>query len=363
MKVERLATRGFRNLSPLDLDLDAPFVVIWGENAQGKTNLLETVWALAALRPLRGRNLREVVAFGEAEASVGARVSGAEGTVGLRLDVGAKGRRLHLDQRPVHDLAPWFRAVRAIAFTPGDAQIVAGEPARRREWLDRAAFTADPGHLEVVRGYQRALDQKSALLKTGRPDLALLDVADRQVATLGAQLAHRRQGLIAELAPHIQSLHQGVAGEGDVLGIAHRSHAEGGSIEERGRSLADRIARSRSEELRRRSCLVGPQTDDVEFLLGGRPLRAHGSRGQVRSLVLALKLAEMVAARARGDVPVFLLDDASSELDRDRTRRLTGLLWELGAQVLATTTDPDHLGSLPGAEVRRIRLRAGRIAE
>lgn len=358
MRLIRLVAQRFRNLEPFDLATDAQFVVVHGPNAQGKTNLLEAVWTLATLRPIRGHKTRELIRWSDEEASVVGWVRGEDGRNQLRVDLGGVRRRASLDGQPVRDLPEYFACIRAIAFTPSDATIVTDAPVFRRAWLDRAAFTARPTHLARVRDYERTLAQKAALLRDGRLDTGVLDVLDDQLARAGAALVEARVTLLRELVPHVRAQHAALAGGGEV-GVRYRTDADGDDVPARAARLREKLAAARADEVRRRRSLVGPHGDDVRLLLDGHPARQFGSRGQVRTLVLAMKLAELVAARARGDSPMFLLDDLSSELDRDRTRRLVQTLGELDVQVWISTTDPDHLGALPAADTLRILMRAG----
>jgi DNA replication and repair protein RecF len=360
MRVQHLVATRFRNLEPIDRPIDASFVVLHGPNAQGKTNTLEVPYLLATLKPLRSRRLRELVRFGETEARVGARVvqDGVERT--LLVELGPGGRVAKLDGKAPSDLSEYFAAIRAVSFVPSDGEIVTGEPARRRSWLDRAVFTQSPGHLDRVRAVRRVLDQKAAALRDPRPDEAMLDVLDAQLATLGADLVDRRVRLVEDLAPHVDTLHRTIAGGSGDLRLTLRTDAPGGTPAERARALAARLAEARPQELRRRTTLAGPQRDELQIGLDEHGAREYGSRGQVRSIVLALKLAEMVAAGRRGLVPLFLIDDVSSELDAGRTARVVGLLSELGAQVFATTTDPGPLLSvLPRSSTLSLSVRDG----
>lgn len=360
MRLRRLVAEGFRNLEPLELELDAQFVVLHGPNAQGKTNALEAVHLVATLKPLRGRKVRELVRFGARSAAVAADVEHRGLVSRHRVDLGGEGRVASLDGKRVTDLQEYFAGVRAIAFVPQDGEIVTGEPGRRRNWLDRAVFTASPAHLDRVRAVKRVLEQKAALLRSDRPDRALLEVLDAQLARVGAELVERREALLRELGPHVRELHGTIAGGSGEVDLELQTHARGEGVAERAAALAERLASVRDRELERRTTLAGPQLDDVRITLDDRSARDFASRGQVRSLVLALKLAEMVAARARGEVPLFLIDDASTELDRDRTGRLIRLLGALDAQVLATTTDPGPLiDALPPGTTRTVRVSAG----
>lgn len=359
MRVVRLLAEHVRNLEPLDLATDARFVVVHGPNAQGKTNLLEAVWTLATLRPLRGTRARDLVRFGQAEARIGGTVAAPHGLRKLGVELAQPRRRALLDGEPVRDLGEYFAWVRAIAFQPADAGIVTEGPAERRAWLDRAAFTAWPTHLDRVRLVQRLLDQKGAVLRQERPEIAVLDVLDDQLARAGAALVEARARVLEELAPHVTDQHRAIAGATSKLQLRHRTDAEGDDVDARTTALRTAMGASRRDELAQRRCLVGPQRDEVRFVLDGHAARTFGSRGQVRSLVLAMKLAELVAARGRGDRPLFLLDDLSSELDRGRTERLVTQLVQLEAQVWVSTTDPDHLAGLPTGEVLRIRMHEG----
>ena len=352
---------GFRNLAPLDLDTEAQFVVFHGRNAQGKTNVLGAIWLLATLKALRGRRRSELICWGQRETSVSGWVS-AEGIERQhRVDLTPSSRTAWVDGKKISDLKEYFSGIRAICFTPQDGRIVSDRPEGRRQWLDRAAFTARPAHLGVVRTYRRCLQQKSAALRVTSPDSRVLDALDVRLATAGAELAHRRQAMLDELAPYTTDVYAAIADQGAEVQLRYKTTACGDTIADRTAALLERLAAVRQDELRRGIALVGPQKDDVSVQLGGHSARSFASRGQVRSTVLSLKLAEIVAARERGDVPLFLLDDVSSELDRDRTARLVSVLRDLGAQVFATTTDLQHLACLPAADSRFVSVDAGSL--
>jgi len=360
LRLEHLALSGFRNLAPLDLSVDARFVVVHGQNAQGKTNLLEAVYLLSTLKPLRGRRSADLVGWQEERAAVSAVVRHDGLARRYRIDLGAS-RTVRLDGEVVRDLAPYFRGIRAIAFTPSDARIVSGEPRLRRRWLDRAAFTARPSHLDVVRRFQRVLDQKGAALKSAA-SVAVLDVLDDQLALAGAQLVVRRAALISSLRDPVSRVHDAIVGQRAELDLGYASVVPVTEEKAVVKALREGLAASRSEARRRRRAVWGPQSDDVQFSLAGPPARRFASQGQVRSVVLALRLGELIAAHERGDAPLFLLDDVSSELDAARTDRLAGVLKDLDAQVIATTTDAAHLSALPAADTLVVSVANGVVA-
>lgn len=336
-------------------------MVFHGQNAQGKTNALEAIWYLCSLKPLRTSRPRELVAWGEDDLELAGWTACREIVRHRRLGLFRGKRSVQLDGKPCGQLSEYFSELRAIGFTPADGEIITGGPDLRRRWVDRAAFTARPAHLEIVRAYGRVLQNKSAVLRSERPERVLLDALDAQLASLGARLAQRRSELLDELSPHVDAMYRALALSDGRVELSLRTTASGVDESSRTAALIEVLARSRSTEIRRKRTLVGPQTDEVSIKLGARPARRYASRGQVRSLVLALKLAELVASRERGTVPLFLLDDLSSELDKTRTGRLVGLLADLGSQVLATTTDPSHLRALPSSETLELVVEAGRI--
>lgn len=360
MRLLRLAGEGFRNLAPFSLGLDVPFVVFHGPNGQGKTNTLEAVYTLATLRPLRGHVLRDVVAWDAEQAGLSADVRSDSGLRQHRLELGAR-RRVWVDGSEVRDLAEHFDTLRVVAFQPIDGRIITDEPALRRAWLDRAAFTARPSHLGRVRSYLRVLSQKAAALREGTADTALLDVLDTQLAEHGGALVAARVALLEALRPHVAEEHATLAGPGACIELSYRGTPPSVEVQPVVQALTERLRASRGAELRRRQCLVGPHRDDVSIELDGQSARTFGSRGQVRSIVLALKLAELAAARSRGEQPIFLLDDLSSELDRARTARLVQRLAELSAQVFITTTDPEHVSGLPKDALMRVAVDGGAL--
>jgi DNA replication and repair protein RecF len=359
MRVAELSVVAFRNLEPATISLDAPVVVVVGENGQGKTNLLEAVWWLAALRPWRTHRTRELVPWGGKVAEVAGRVrvEGRAHTLGVRFE---DRRVATLDGEIQRDGVVWFETLRTVAFAPSDAAIVTEAPELRRAWLDRAAFTARPAHLDVAVQHARLIAQRAALLRQDRPDRTLLDVLDDQVADVGAQLAHRRATLLMELREHLDQTHGHLVDGRGVLRVEYRTAAEGDDVAERLENLRRTARRTRAEELRRRTVLWGVHRDDLAITLDGRALRTFGSRGQVRSAVLAMKLAELRAAHARGQRPVFLLDDLSSELDQGRTQRLVEALIAWTSQVIISTTQVQSLGPHV-ADPLRINMKNGSV--
>lgn len=361
MRLRSLALTDWRNAASTQLDTDARVVVLHGENAQGKTNLLEAVWLLATLRSFRDNRPGRLIREGCEEARVEGLVDGDSGQRRLSWRRTEAARQLQIDGAPAARLSEWFALLRAVLFCPEHAGIVRGEPADRRSFLDRAAFTAQPSHLELINDYGRILKQKGALLRGRGADPALLDAWDASLTRVGARVAVRRQAVLDELAGPFAEAHAGIAG-GRATGLSLQVRGVGEEARDEAQ-VAERLAaalrRARPEELRRGTVLCGPHRDDLYIELEGRDARRYASQGQARSLVLALKLAELEAARRRGQSPLFLLDDLTGELDQRRMARLVERLGALPGQVWITTTDPAWLGPLPAGNTALVRLVEG----
>jgi len=359
LRLTRLKVTGWRNLASAELTAEARFVVLHGDNAQGKTNLLEAVYVLATLRSFREHRPQRLIQHGLPAAAVEGDVRGVSGLRRLEWRYAKDGgRSLKLDGSPPTALRDWFSPIRAILFCPEHLTIVRGGPEERRGFIDRARFTARPAYLELVRNYRRALKQKGALLRGNRsPRDAELDAWDDRLAELGARMATQRLEIVDQLRAPFQEMVAQIAGNEKVdlqmRGLGIPGVTEG--------SLRERLQRARTEERRRRMILVGPHRDDMAILLGGRPARRYASQGQARSIVLALKLAELEAARRRQEAPLFLLDDLTSELDARRRERLVRLLSGMQSQVWITTTDPSYLGPLPADESCRWEVDSGAV--
>ncbi|MDP2314512.1 MAG: DNA replication and repair protein RecF [Pseudomonadota bacterium] len=358
MKLLRLSVSGFRNLPREVLDVDAPLIAFVGDNGQGKTNWLEAVGVLGTLRSFRSPRAAELLAWGGARAEVEGVVQ-AEGMVRtLSWSFGEGARTLRRDDRPV-DAVTWLSSFRATYFVPGDIAPVRGEPALRRALLDRAVLAIRPGYLALARDFKRVVDHKSALLRSGRASDDELDVYDAQLAPLGAAVTSTRAEVVAAMGAAFERAYTAFAGT-ETATVTYEPWLGEGDEPTLAARYAERLARGRAGERQMGRVLAGPQRDDVAFAVGGRSARAFASQGQARSVVLAWKLAELEAARAVGEAPLFLLDDLGSELDPGRTARLVGLLGSLGVQIFLTTTDARYVPrDTVAGEARLLRVVAG----
>jgi len=395
--IKQVQAERWRNLDPLVLRPNDGLTVLFGSNGQGKTNILEAIYFLATLRSFRTSRVRELVriagggtaggAFGEREtADADADAAGTEAGAGaaqpqrmtarleatvetrglerrIEVEVGDGTRTVNLDGKPARAATAIFGALSVVLFVPEDLLLPRAAPVARRRYLDLAVFNVERTFYREASAFQRVLKSRNALLRGGRAAPALLETYDEELARTGARVVLRRRNLVADLAPRMAELFKALHGDLPVE-LRYRSDERVEAAEDEAavrEALLSGLARSRTVEERRRFTVFGPHTDDLEIRLSGRLAREHASQGQLRSLVLALKLAELGnVEQRRGDAPVLLLDDVPSELDQERRRFLFEMVATLSCQTLISVADRDVVPPL--ARRQDFMVAAGRLA-
>jgi DNA replication and repair protein RecF len=369
MKLLSLSYQRFRNLEPTTFEPSAHATIAVGENGQGKTNLLEGLYLLATLKPLRANRLSELIRFGESNAKVTGRflIAGAEREISVEIIPG--GRTAFVDGKRAPSLDSYFGGVSVVAFTPDDLSVVKGGPDGRRAFLDRSVFNVQPAFLDESREYTRALKSRNKLLKDRAP-MSHLQAWDATLAKLGARLWVRRRTLMEKLVERARTAFQRIgrspldaqwnyepAHLGTGLVFATASENE---LAERMLSQLDvRLTR----DVERGFTSVGPHADDLDITLGEKAARSFASQGQCRALVLAWKVAEIENLQEQnGFLPLLLLDDVSSELDPERNSFLMGYLADSGAQTLLTTTDAALVQRAAGADTKWFKVHSGSLS-
>ena len=349
MRLHRASLRDFRNIVAADVEFPTQFVAFVGPNGQGKTNTLEALYFLFALRPLRSVPRRALVREGadraHLEASLTRRSTGLRHD--LSVELGPRSRILQRDDKKV-DTRAYVGTGVAVAFTPDDLSLGKGSPERRRRFLDRALLNLYPAHLDRALRYQRALKDRNRLLTEGAGD-AELDAYDEIIAGLGASLSCARAKLVADLRPRVEAQFERIARPAPSLTLRYAPSLKDALLpdaESDTKAAYLRELRNRRRRDRQRgSTSMGPHLDELDLSLDGQPVRERASQGQFRALALALELAELThLAEAWGEPPLLLLDDMSSELDRGRSRQLFDTVTHLDGQVVLTSTDaPEDL--------------------
>jgi DNA replication and repair protein RecF len=369
VQVLALDARGVRNLEPLRLEPAPRFNVFHGDNGQGKTNLLEAIYVVAALRSFRTARLAELVRVGADEARLTARVARAGIEHVHELTLTPTGRRVRLDGKTPRPLARYFGAFNVVLFAPEDLQLPRGAPAERRRFLDRAVFNRHPVYMPLAQDYDKTLRNRNALLREvreGRRGLGgaedLLTVYDAQLAELAARITTARLAYVDELRPGFQAAFDAIARSGLPVDLAYRAAPEvlAAAPAQRPAIFAGLLRAGRAGDLARGATGVGPHRDDLGFRFAGQDAGAFASQGQLRALVLAWKTAELdLLAAIHGEAPILLLDDVSSELDARRNEYLFAFLAARRSQCFITTTHPRFV--LVHEERVDHEVRAGRI--
>lgn len=344
MKIQSIQIHSFRNIIKAELFPGERFNIIVGNNAQGKTNILEAIFLLGTMKSFRMVKNADLITYNCPYALV--KGSGIRDGVirEIALTISASGKKAFVDQKPVIRPADFFGTINTVVFSPEDIAMVRGLPEMRRRYLDRAIFSGDTGYLSIHHEYFKILKNRNALLKRGTTDG--LDVWTERLADAGARLMEKREAYIAEIQDLFREFYRSIAGLEEQAVLRYHSR-----ITEKNRSraslcdaLSHVLVKNSSEELRRGTTLFGPHRDDLECSLNDKPLNHHGSQGEQRSFILALKMAEIEYLRKRwGNPPVLLLDDMTSELDRHRSGNLMGFLKEKDMQVFITTTSLDMI--------------------
>jgi DNA replication and repair protein RecF len=358
----------FRNLTKVALEPSSHATIAVGENGQGKTNLLEGLYFLATLKPLRANRLAELIQFGASSARVSGRflLKGAERQISVEVIAG--GRTAFVDGKRAPTLDAYFGGVSVVAFTPDDLAIVKGGPDGRRAFLDRSVFNRFPAYLDESREYVRALKSRNKLLKENAP-ISHLQAWDATLARHGAKLWVRRRELVGELASRAAAAFQRIGRTVDPASYVYEpsylkelcfAEASEAQLQE---ALLSKLDQRLQRDLERGFTSAGPHADDLEIALGPHAARQFASQGQSRALVLAWKVAEIEnLQQANGFLPLLLLDDVSSELDPERNAFLMSYLADSGAQTFLTTTDRAFVERASGADTRWLQVSGGTVS-
>ena len=316
MIVRSLELSDYRNYESVKVLFDPGTNVIFGDNAQGKTNLLEAIYECAVARSHRGSKDREVIRFGKEEGHI--RLLAEKAGRPVRIDLHLKKNKpkgAAIDGVPIRKVSELFGVLHVVFFSPEDLKIVKSSPQERRRFIDEELCQLDKVYTSDLINYNKALLQRNDLLKVpkeGKEFSALLDVWDEQLIRYGKVVMEARKGFIAELNELAADVHLELTGGKESLSLAYTPSVMPENMEEK-------LFLGRDIDIRLGSTQTGPHRDDMECLVEGIDVRRFGSQGQQRTAALALKLAEIELVRRKiHDTPILLLDDVLSELDNSR---------------------------------------------
>lgn len=362
MKLIKLKVGSFRNLKNLELEPGEKFNVFYGNNGQGKTNLLESIYLLATMKSFKQAKNAELIAFGADFALVKGVVERDRVKREISLLLEKQGKKAKIDSKLATRLDEFFGNLNVVVFTPDEISMVRGAPELRRRYLDRAVFTCDLNYLKAYHDYSKVLKNRNALLKNN--ETFGMEVWTEQLVQSAQVVIERRRAYLKEIEKLLQGFYTEISGNDETVQIEYRLHGidQKEYDQDPASALSNALKAHAAEERRRCSTAIGPHRDDLYFGLNGRSSRHFASQGQQRSFVLALKMAEIeFITRCFEAPPVLLLDDMTSELDRERNSNLMEFLKKRDMQVFITTTSLQNISSEHMENHRTFRISQGSV--
>ena len=334
MKIRSLKLKNYRNYDLLKLDFDGAANIFYGDNAQGKTNILEAVYISGTTKSHRGAKDRELIRFGQDESHIEAIVE--KNGIDYQLDMHLKKnspKGIAINKMPIRKASELFGIVNFVFFSPEDLNIIKNGPSERRRFIDMELSQLDRVYLSNLTNYNRIVNQRNHLLKSmgiGGELKDTLEVWDMQLIQYGDKIIERRKEFLDRVNEIISSIHKKLTGDREEIQVIYEP--SNGNL-----TLEQALQKNREREIRIKSTSAGPHRDDICFMVGGLDIRRYGSQGQQRTAALSLKLSEIeLVKQAAKDTPVLLLDDVLSELDKHRQNYLLDSINDI--QTLITCT-------------------------
>lgn len=368
MHVRFLHLKDFRNYASLELFPSKGLNILLGSNAQGKTNLLESLYFVSTLRPLRAARDADLIRWESESALILLEFIRAEVTNKIEVYLSGKGKRMtRLNDQPLSRQMELIGRFVTICFTAQDLLLIRGEPSDRRRFLDYEIGLLSHRYIYFLLHYRRCLEHRNNLLRAyteGHGSLETLAEWNQQLVRYGARLFHMRSLFLIELNQRVAPIHRELSGEVEQLALSYQPglFSPPGSPDEESWTcrFIEELDRVQSEEQRRGTTLVGPHRDDVLILINGKDARFFASQGQQRTAALSLKLAEVRLVEDRlGDSPVVLLDDVFSDLDPQRQHYLMQFL-QNRMQTFITCTDLSPFSDTILQEAQLLQIQGGR---
>lgn len=338
MKIESLKLKNFRNYELLSLGFDKSTNIFYGDNAQGKTNILEAVYLSGTTKSHRGTKDKDMIQFGANESHIETIVekNGIKYQIDMHLKKNSP-KGIAINKIPIRKASELFGIINIVFFSPEDLNIIKNGPGERRRFIDLELSQLDKVYLNNLSNYNRIVNQRNHLLKEidyNKGALETLDIWDMQLIQYGNKIIERRQKFIEEINKIISNIHKKLTGNREDIKIVYEP--SNGAL-----SFEQALLKNKEKDLRIKSTSVGPHRDDIAFLVSDIDIRKYGSQGQQRTAALSLKLSEIeLVKQSIHDTPVLLLDDVLSELDKHRQNYLLDSIHDI--QTLITCTGVDE---------------------
>jgi len=337
MLLEKISLTNFRNLEQLEFGPDQRFNILFGRNAQGKTNILEAIYLLANLKSFRSTNNEDFITYNYDLCSVKGLIKCNNVHRNIDLIIDKRNKSVKLDGKKPLTSKEFYGLLRCVVFSPEEVSLLKGYPAARRAFLDRAIFQSSPLFFNIIIEYNRLLKQRNKLLKDGKNNREISPWTEGLIQT-GSRIRIERLKYLNKIAPLLKETFSRITEGKEVVDLTFNFSED--SYESLAQFFREELLKLEPKEKSLGQTLSGPHRDDPLFLLNGKPIRQFGSQGQLRSFVLAFKVAQIMdIEQLIGESPVLLLDDMTGELDNLRQKYLFEFLLQQKAQVFITTTD------------------------
>ena len=337
MKIKSIELENYRNYDSALIEFDDNTNIFFGDNAQGKTNILEAVFMAGTTKSHKGSRDSEIVMFGNQDAYIRAVFSKNDVDYKVNMQLRSSRRKsVSINGEALKKTTQLFGLINIVFFSPEDLSIIKSGPSERRRFMDLELCQLDKAYLYNLTNYNKIVNQRNKLLKSMDKKYDIrdtIDVWDEQLVFYGTEIIKRRRAFIEELNPVIDDIHKKLTGKNDILKVIYDCD----SNEE---DYSQRISYSKEKDLKYKTTSVGPHRDDLKFAINDVDCRRFGSQGQQRTVALSLKLSEIeLVKKSVNDTPILLLDDVLSELDSNRQNYLLSSIKEI--QTLITCTGLD----------------------
>ncbi|MED3661605.1 DNA replication/repair protein RecF [Ureibacillus sp. FSL K6-8385] len=368
MIIERLQLINYRNYESLDLEFSPNINVLIGENAQGKTNILESIYVLAMAKSHRTSNDKELIRWGEDYGKIKGEIRNRHGRFPLELLITKKGKKGKVNHIEQSKLSNYIGQINVVMFAPEDLNIVKGSPQVRRRFIDMEIGQISPIYLHELLNFQKLLKQRNQLLKSyqekQKVDEVLFDIYTEQYIQSAIQIIRKRFEFVDLLQEWAEKIHSGISQGMENLKIKYfttKGIEKNWTNSEMTTYLAEKFAQVKEKEMERGLTLIGPHRDDLQFLVNDYDVQTYGSQGQQRTTALSLKLAEIeLIKQETGESPILLLDDVLSELDDFRQSHLLNTIQE-EVQTLVTTTSVDGIHHETLQHAKMFHVKQGKV--
>ncbi len=349
MNVKNLKLSNFRNISDLFLEFDKEINVICGENAQGKTNIIEALWLFSGAKSFRNTTDSTFIKFGEEKAKIKTEYEflGVENCAEIIFN---ESKNAFLNEKKLSNTSSLASLYNAVVFSPVDLTLVTDGPDKRRRFLDTAIGQLYPNYIEILRSYSRAVMQRNKIIKDYRYDktvAVMLEVFEKEIVDMGNKIIKYRKNYIELLNGYVKKIYFGISCQKEEINVEYFSKSN--EI----LTIAD-LEKSRQNDMFTSATSVGPHRDDIIFKINGISARNYGSQGQKRSVALSLKLAGAeVIKQISGEYPICLLDDVMSELDEGRQNYILNHI--RSCQSFITCCDTSNIKNLKEGKIINIK--------